>query len=145
MVPGDELAIDITNRAGTDMDVNVLYISPLYAIEHWGAWRLRPGQAIPELARIDVGDSHFGRDRVVVIATPAAPQTPVADLRFLAQPGAQATRSTAGGTALSGMAAVLWQAGFGPATRSLVPRPDPAAQVPQGAIVQVQIETVPSR
>lgn len=145
VVPGDELAIDITNRAGTDMDVNVLYISPLYAIDHWGAWRLRPGQSIPELSRIEVGDSHFGRDRVVVIATPAAPQTPVADLRFLAQPGAQATRSTAGGAALSDMAAALWEAGFGAATRSLVPRPDPAAQVPQGAIVQVQIETVSAR
>ena len=145
VIPGDEVAIRIINRAGQDMDVNVLYINPLHAIAHWGAWRLRPGQGIPELARIEVGDTHFGRDRIVVIATPAAPQTPVADLGFLAQSGAQATRSTAEGSALSGVAALLWDAGFGAATRSLVPRPDPAAQTPHGAIVQVQIETLSAR
>jgi hypothetical protein len=87
-----------------------------------------------------ITDEAFGRDRVVIILTPAEPQSPVEDLRFLAQDAVTVMRGN--GAASSGFAAQLRAAGFGTVTRGAMALDDDSGPMP--AILQFDIDTRPA-
>ncbi|WP_204112402.1 caspase family protein [Shimia biformata] len=140
LLPDDQVHILTRNDKDFPVDVNVLHIGSDYSISHFYSGRLNPGDQLKKgLFRIT--DEAFGRDRVVVIISPAQPQTPVEDLRFLAQDAVAVTRGqTTGG---SGFSAALQEAGFGTVTRGAMALEDDSGPAP--AILQFDIDTKPAR
>lgn len=141
LIPGDEVWARLTNRLRIPVDVNVLHIGSDYAITHFVAVRLQPGESIPQ-GLFGIGDSAYGRDRVVVVISPARPQTAVESLAFLAQGPVEAVRALGGPSPLQ---ALLSEAGYGSTTRAAVPlgaSPEPEGPAP--AILQFDIDTAPA-
>ncbi len=76
---------------------------------------------------------------MLVVVTPARPQSPVEDLSYLAQDALDVTRSLGG----SAFGAALAEAGFGETTRGVVPLGDDSADAgPAPAILQLDLVTV---
>ncbi|MEM6276286.1 MAG: caspase family protein [Pseudomonadota bacterium] len=139
LVPDDQVHVLARNDEAFPVDANVLHIGSDYAISHFYNGRLQPGDTLKKgLFRIT--DTSFGRDRVVIILTPAEPQTPVEDLRFLAQSAVEVTRG-AGDPGAKSFSAQLRNAGFGTVTRGAVSIDDNSGPAP--AILQFDIDTVP--
>jgi len=139
LIPGDEVHIVAANNSDVPVDVNVLYVSSSYAISHFFAGRLQPGDTLKK-GLLRITDKGFGRDRVVMVITPAKPQTVVENLAFMAQDDVQSTR----GTTQSGMAGLMAQAGFGTTTRSAMALDDDEGG-PGGEILQFEIDTKPAQ
>ncbi len=140
MLPDDQMHVLARNNEDFPIDANVLHIGSDYSITHFYQGRLQPGDTLRKgLFRIT--DKAFGRDRVVVILTPATPQSPVEDLRFLAQDAIEVTRGNAPGG--SGFAASLRMAGFGTVTRGAVALEDDNGPAP--VILQFDIDTAPAQ
>ena len=141
LVPDDVIGLEAVNGGSQPVDVNVLYIGADYSVTFMGNHRMLPGDRLKQEYTI-ISPGNFGRDRIVVIFTPADRQTAVEDLSFLAQDPLTMTRAVVGGA----MAALFDEAGFGETTRgavSLAGRTgtDPAAPAP--TVLQFEIETVP--
>lgn len=138
LVPDDQVHVQVENTEDFPVDVNVLHIGSDYSISHFYHGRLQPGDTLKKgLFRIT--DEAFGRDRVVVILSPAEPQSAVQDLRFLAQDAVATTRGNEDGP--QGLTAALMAAGFGTTTRGAVALDDDSGPAP--VILQYDIDTVP--
>lgn len=138
LVPDDQVHVLARNDEDFPIDANVLHIGTDYSITHFHRGRLQPGDTLRKgLFRIT--NDKFGRDRVVVILSPAAPQSDVEDLRFLQQSAIEVTRGNGAGG--SGFASALRTAGFGQVTRGAVPLDDDSGPAP--VILQFDIDTVP--
>ena len=119
------------------VDVNVLYIGADYSISHWFSGRLQPGDTLKK-GLFKIGDTVLGHERMIVVMSPAAPQSPVENLAFLAQDALVTTRETA----KHGLAAALDEAGFGQTTRSATALDDDSEGGPGPAIIQRELRTV---
>ncbi len=81
----------------------------------------------------------LGHERMLVVVTPARPQSPVEDLSYLAQDALDTTRQV-GATAFGD---ALAEAGFGETTRGAVALTDEADEAGPGpAILQLELRTV---
>lgn len=138
LVPDDQVHVLASNDEEFPVDANVLHIGSDYSITHFYSGRLQPGDTLKKgLFRIT--DEAFGRDRVVIILTPAEPQSAVEDLRFLQQSAVEVTRGTEARG--SSFASNLRMAGFGTVTRGAVALDDDSGPAP--VILQFDIDTVP--
>ncbi len=141
MVPDDVIGLDLSNPNDTPVDFNILYVGSDYSISFMGNGRLHPGDRLTE-DFVLVTDDAFGRDRLLVIVSPADPQSAVEDLSFLDQPPLERTRAVGDGA--RGLTGLLDEAGFGQTTRaavSLSSRKKKAQPAP--AFLQFEIDTVP--
>lgn len=137
LVPGDQVHLEATNRMDIPVDLNVLYVGADWSISHMKAVRLQPGDTLRKgLFRIT--DKAFGRDRLVLVLSPAKPQTAVENLAFLAQPALELTRGGA-----SRLAVTLAEAGFGATTRSAVSLEADDEGGPAPEILQFDLDTRP--
>ncbi len=144
LVPGDEVHLRAQNRMDVPVDINVLYVGADYSIQHIWAGRAQPGDTLPK-GLVRLNDSSFGRERVVVILTPAKPLTAVEDLSFLAQKAVPQTREVpkpGGGLSFKGL---LREAGFGAATRGAELLEDEPSEESRGAIIQLEIDVEPAQ
>lgn len=139
LIPGDEVHVVAKNDAEMPVDINVLYVGSDYSISHFYAGRLQPGDELKK-GLLRITDKSYGRDRVVLVVTPAKPQTIVENLSFLKQDEISATR----GTGTKGMAGLLAEAGFGTTTRSAVALEDEDGG-PGGQFYQFELDTVPAK
>ena len=135
LIPQDEVHVLAQNNMDIPVDINVLYVAANFEISHWYSGRLQPGDTLKQ-GLFKIGDTVLGAERMIVVMTPAKPQSPVEDLSFLAQPELDMTRDipTALGEALR-------EAGFGETTRSAVALEDDSAG-PQPGILQLELRTV---
>ena len=138
LIPDDEVHVLARNNTDGPVDVNVLYIGADWSISHWFSGRLQPGDELKQ-GLFKITDSVLGQERMLVVVTPAKPQSPVEDLSYLAQDALETTRNI-GGSALGD---ALMDAGFGDTTRGaigLTPESDDSG--PQPAILQLELRTV---
>lgn len=139
LVPEDEVHVLATNHMDIPVDINVLYIGADYSISHWAAERMQPGDTLKK-GLFKISDSVLGQERMVVVLTPAAPQSPVENLSFLAQDALELTRGN-----VSPLDLALRDAGFGETTRGAVALDDGEADGgPAPAILQLEVRTVPA-
>ena len=139
LVPEDEVHVLATNHMDIPVDINVLYIGADYSISHWAAERMQPGDTLKK-GLFKISDSVLGQERMVVVLTPAAPQSPVENLSFLAQDALELTRGN-----VSPLDLALRDAGFGETTRGAVALDDGEADTgPAPAILQLEVRTVPA-
>lgn len=139
LMPDDQVHVLARNNEDFAVDANVLHIGSDYAISHFFHGRLQPGDTLKKgLFRIT--DKAFGRDRVVIILTPAETQSAIMDLRFLAQDAVATVRGEQSGQ--TGFGAALRMAGFGQTTRSAMAIVDDSGPAP--VILQFDIDTVPA-
>jgi hypothetical protein len=138
LIPEDEVHVLARNNMDQPVDVNVLYIGADYSISHWFAGRLQPGDELKK-GLFKISDSVLGQERMIVVVTPAKPQSAVEDLSYLAQDALELSRS-ATSTALQD---AFREAGFGETTRGAIALSDAdAAAGPQPAILQLELRTV---
>ncbi len=139
LIPDDEVHVLARNTGDAPVDINVLYIGADWSITHWAAERMMPGATLKQ-GLFRIGDSALGQERMIVVVTPAKPQSPVENLAFLAQPPLDRTRAAP----REGFAAMLDEAGFGQTTRSAVALSDEGG-APAPGILQIELRTVPAR
>ncbi|MDF1855130.1 caspase family protein [Pseudooceanicola sp.] len=140
MVPDDVVGLRLTNTGDSPVDYNLLYVGADYSISFMGNGRMQPGATLDD-DFVLISDASFGRDRLIVILSPAQPQSAVEDLSFLEQNPLELSRSAATPRGIKGM---LDEAGFGQTTRgavSLSSRRKKADPVP--VFLQYEIDTVP--
>lgn len=139
LVPNDEVHVLAKNNTDAPVDVNVLYVAANYQISHWFSGRLQPGDALKQ-GLFKISDDVLGAERMIVVVTPAAPQSPVEDLGFLAQDAVEITRSVGGG-----LGAALRDAGFGQTTRGAAALDgDDGPSGPAPGVIQIELRTVPA-
>ncbi|WP_112311576.1 caspase family protein [Pseudogemmobacter bohemicus] len=135
LVTNDEVHVLAKNNMDQPVDVNVLYIGADYSITHFYAGRLHPGDVIKK-GLFAIGGETMGRERMLVVMTPAASHSKVEDLSWLAQ---DAVRGTGTGGGFTGS---LYEAGFGRDTRGAIALSDEGeAGGPAPAILQVELRT----
>ena len=140
LIPEDQVHVLAQNHMDIPVDVNVLYIGADWSISHWFSGRLQPGDTLKK-GLFKISDSVLGQERLVVVMTPAAPQSPVEDLSFLAQDSLDMTREVPKG----GLRSALREAGFGQTTRAAMALDDGEADSGPGpAILQLELRTVPA-
>jgi hypothetical protein len=139
LIPDDEVHVLARNNEDVPVDLNVLYIGSDYSITHMFAGRLQPGDRLKQ-GLLRITDEAFGRDRVVMILSPAERHSAIEDLGFLQQDEMPATR----GTGASGFAAALADAGFGATTRAAAPLGSGGSNGPGPAIVMFDLDTRPA-
>lgn len=143
LIPDDEVHIEATNTTEGPVDLNVLYVGADWSVTHMFKGRLQAGDTLKQ-GLLRITDTAFGRDRIVLVMTPAKPQTAVEDLSFLAQDAVEVTRSAEGAAPRGGLTAALFDAGFGETTRgavSLMAEEEETGPAP--AILQFELDTVP--
>ncbi|MEP3946820.1 hypothetical protein [Ascidiaceihabitans sp.] len=99
---------------------------------------MQPGDTLKK-GLFRVTNDTFGRDRVVVILSPADAQSEIEDLRFFGQSAIEVLRGTE--EQGSGFANALRTAGFGQTTRCAVSLDEDSRAEP--VILQFDIDTVP--
>jgi len=138
LIPDDEVHVLARNNTDGPVDVNVLYIGADWSISHWFSGRLQPGDELKQ-GLFKITDSVLGQERMLVVVTPAKPQSPVEDLSYLAQDALETTRNI-GGSALGD---ALMDAGFGETTRGAIGLTEESDDSgPQPAILQLELRTV---
>jgi hypothetical protein len=138
LLPEDEVHVLARNNTDGPVDVNVLYIAADWSISHWFSGRLQPGDELKQ-GLFKISDNVLGQERMLVVVTPAKPQSPVEDLSYLAQDALDTTRSLGG----SAFGDALAEAGFGATTRGAVGLSDDSAEAgPAPAILQLDLRTV---
>ncbi len=115
LVPDDEVHALIRNHEEFPVDLNVLYVGSDYSITHMYSGRLQPGDRLKQ-GLLRITDDAFGRDRLVVLLTPAGRGKSVEDLGFLAQKELPALRAVG-----SEFRSLLIEAWFGATTRAATP------------------------
>lgn len=143
LIPDDQVHILARNNTDAPVDVNVLYIAADYSVSHWFSGRLQPGDTLKK-GLFKISDEVLGAERLVVVMTPATPQSPVEDLSFLAQDALEFTRNVSAGVPPPGLNAALQEAGFGNTTRSATALEDDSAGGPAPGILQLELRTVPA-
>jgi hypothetical protein len=138
LVPGDEVHVLATNNTDTPVDVNVLYVGSDYSISHFFSGRMQPGDSLKK-GLLRITDDAFGRDRVILVLSPAKPQSIVENLAFMAQDELPTTR----GSGASKLASAFAEAGFGATTRAAMALDDDE-EGPLGSVLQFEIDTVPA-
>ncbi|MGH1356149.1 MAG: caspase family protein [Thalassovita sp.] len=141
MVPDDVIGLELTNPNRTPVDFNVLYVGSDYSVTFMGNGRLQPGDTLAE-DFVLVTDEAFGRDRLLVIVSPAGKQGAVEDLAFLEQPPLERSRDLSAPPP-QGLGELLDEAGFGMTTRaavSLSSRKKKSQPAPR--FLQFEIDTV---
>jgi hypothetical protein len=137
LLPDDEVHVLAKNKGDGPVDVNVLYIGADWSISHWFSGRLQPGDELKK-GLFKISADVLGQERMLVVVTPARPQSPVEDLSYLAQGSLDTTRSV-GGTAFD---AALAEAGFGQTTRGAVALTDGGEEDGPGPmILQLELRT----
>ncbi len=137
LLPDDEVHVLAKNNGDGPVDVNVLYIGADWSISHWFSGRLQPGDELKK-GLFKISADVLGQERMLVVVTPARPQSPVEDLSYLAQDALDTTRAV-GATALDD---ALSEAGFGQTTRGAVALTDDAEEAGPGpAILQLELRT----
>ncbi|WP_108482861.1 caspase family protein [Oceaniglobus ichthyenteri] len=140
MIPDDVIGLRLENSNDGPVDYNILYVGSDYSISFMGNGRMQPGDVLDE-DFILITDDAFGRDRMVVILSPAAPQSAVEDLSFLEQSAVERTRDA---SVRQGIAGLLDEAGFGETTRAAVSlKSRRTASAPSPMFLQFEIDTVP--
>jgi hypothetical protein len=138
LLPEDEVHVLARNTGEEPVDVNVLYVSADWSISHWFSGRLQAGDELKK-GLFKISADVLGQERVLVVVTPARPQSPVEDLSYLAQDALDATRSLGGTT----FERALAEAGFGVTTRGAIALSDDTAEgAPGPAILQLELRTV---
>lgn len=138
LLPEDEVHVLARNNTSGPVDVNVLYIGADWSISHWFSGRLQPGDELKK-GLFKISDEVLGQERMLVVVTPAKPQSPVEDLSYLAQDALDTTRSLGG----SAFGAALAEAGFGVTTRGAMPLSDEGdTGGPTPTILQLDLRTV---
>jgi hypothetical protein len=138
LIPEDEVHVLAKNNGEGPVDVNVLYIGADWSISHWFSGRLQPGDELKK-GLFKISADVLGQERMLVVVTPARPQSPVEDLSYLAQDALDTTRQV-GGTAFD---SALAEAGFGQTTRGAVALTDEAEEASPGpAILSLELRTV---
>ncbi|MEM6305203.1 MAG: caspase family protein [Pseudomonadota bacterium] len=135
LTPGDIVFIDVTNTNRDPVDLNVLYIGSDYSISFLYAARINPAEG-KVIDLFDVTDGSFGRERILTIATPAAPQTPTQDFSWLEQNALERTRANG----MDGFAGLLQGAGFDMENTRGAARRGGA----EGGIAQFLVDVVPA-
>lgn len=138
LIPNDEVHVLAQNNMDQPVDVNVLYVAANYEISHWFSGRLQPGDELKQ-GLFRISDDVLGAERMVVVLTPANPQSPVEDLSFLAQDALTLTRGLNGG-----FESALRDAGFGATTRGVVALDAEEEAGPAPGIIQIELRTVPA-
>lgn len=138
LIPDDEVHVLAKNNSDGPVDVNVLYVGADWSISHWFSGRLQPGDELKK-GLFKISGDVLGQERMLVVVTPAKPQSPVEDLSYLAQDAMDTTRAV-GGTAFDD---ALAEAGFGETTRGAVALTDDAEDAGPGpAILSLELRTV---
>jgi hypothetical protein len=137
--PDDQIHLEARNGSSRPIDINVLYIGSDYSIGHMYAERLHSGNEItvPLLA---FTASSFGIERMVVVLSEAAPQTPVEDLSFLEQVGVR-QQTRAAGVGPAGFSDLLRDVAGAPATRGAARIGDSSRA--KGSVMIFPMENVP--
>lgn len=143
LIPDDQVHILARNNTDAPVDVNVLYIAADYSVSHWFSGRLQPGDTLKK-GLFKISDDVLGAERLVVVMTPATPQSPVENLDFLAQDALEFTRNVSAGLRPPGMYRAMQEAGFGLTTRSATALEDDSAGGPAPGILQLELRTVPA-
>jgi Caspase domain len=134
----DEVHVLAKNNTDGPVDVNVLYIGADWSISHWFSGRLQPGNELKK-GLFKISADVLGQERMLVVVTPAKPQSPVEDLSYLAQDALDITRSVGA----SSFGDALTEAGFGETTRGAVALSDGSEETgPSPAILQLELRTV---
>jgi hypothetical protein len=116
----------------------VLYIGADWSISHWFSGRLQPGDELKK-GLFKISADVLGQERMLVVVTPARPQSPVEDLSYLAQDALDVSRAVGG----SAFDAALAEAGFGQTTRGAIALTDDAEVTGPGpAILSLELRTV---
>lgn len=137
LIPEDEVHVLAKNNGDGPVDVNVLYIGADWSISHWFSGRLQSGDELTK-GLFKISADVLGQERMLVVVTPARPQSPVEDLSYLAQEALDTTRQV-GATAFDD---ALAEAGFGETTRGAVALTDDAETAGPGpAILQLELRT----
>jgi hypothetical protein len=139
LVPDDQVHILAENHMDVPVDVNVLYIGADWSISHWAAERLLPGGKLTK-GLFKISDAVLGHERMVVVMTPAAPQSTVENLSFLAQDALDLTRDVRGPA--GNFKNALIEAGFGETTRAAAALDEGDDTGPQPAMLQLELRTV---
>jgi hypothetical protein len=142
LIPDDEVHVEAVNDNDFPVDLNVLYVGSDYSITHMFAGRMQPGDRLKQ-GLLRITDAAYGRDRIVMVMTPAQPQTAVENLGFLAQDAVETTRD-ASQPARQGLTAALFEAGFGQTTRAAAPLVEEDASGPAPMMLQFELDTVPA-
>lgn len=143
LVPDDVVGARLENSTDAPVDFNVLYIGADYSITWMGNGRLNPGDVLDD-NYVLITDDSFGRDRLVIVVTPAAQGSAVEDLSFLEQSEVERTRQVSGGIERSELAAALEEASFGEKTRAAVGLKRKArGDSRRPIILQFELDTVP--
>jgi hypothetical protein len=138
LLPDDEVHVLARNNGDGPVDVNVMYIGADWSISHWFSGRLQPGDELKQ-GLFKISADVLGQERMLVVVTPAKPQSPVEDLSYLAQDALDRTRAV-GGTAFG---EALAEAGFGETTRGAIALTDDAEEEagPGPAILSLELRT----
>lgn len=137
LIPDDEVHVLAKNNGDGPVDVNVLYIGADWSISHWFSGRLQPGDELKK-GLFKISADVLGQERMLVVVTPAKPQSAVEDLSYLAQDALDTTRAV-GGTAFDD---ALAEAGFGETTRGAVALTDDTEEAGPGpAILSLELRT----
>ncbi len=138
LLPEDEVHVLARNNTSGPVDVNVLYIGADWSISHWFSGRLQPGDELKK-GLFKISDSVLGQERMLVVVTPAKPQSPVEDLSYLAQDALDTSRSIG----VTGFGDALAEAGFGETTRGAIGLSEGAGDSgPAPSILQLELRTV---
>ena len=137
--PDDQVHLEARNSSSTPVDVNVLYIGSDYSIGHMYGERLHSGSEITVPLLAFTGSS-YGIERMVVVMSEAAPQTPVEDLSFLVQVGVR-QQTRAAGVGSAGFGDLLRDVAGAPATRGAARIGDSSRS--KGSVMIFPMENMP--
>jgi hypothetical protein len=137
--PGDQVHLEMRDGTSRPIDINVLYIGSDYSIGHMYGERLHSGNEIT-VPLLEFTSSSFGIERMVVVLSEAAPQTPVEDLSFLEQVGVR-QQSRAAGAGTAGFGDLLRDVAGAPATRGAARIVDSSRS--KGSVMIFPMETLP--
>ena len=133
--PGDIVYVQAANIRPGPVDLNILYVGSDYSISFIYNARLNSGDKL-ELDLFDVTDESFGREQILLVATPARPQSATEDLQWLEQDEVPRTRASGPD---AGMETLLAEALFGERLRTTA---GTAGSTEIGSISQIFVEVV---
>ena len=158
MAPNDVVVPYIENRTDGPVDYNILYVGSDYSISFIANGRMNPGEKVTtDENAVLISDRAYGRDRMIVVLSPAVDGTEIEDLSFLEQDALTMARGTPdetgrdipgiidGSEAHTDLESLLGEAGFGRTTRAAVGlKSRLKAKTAAPEILQFEIDTVPA-
>ena len=135
--PGDRLYVDMTNKSGKAVDLNVLYVDHDYGITLLCQAHLANNDKLFQPIA-DLNDTDRAAERIVAVVNESGKD--LTDLRFLEQRGIVRTR--AGVDDSEGLLAMLADLGAGQPTRGPAAVSTRDTKQPRGAVVMVPVEVI---